>query len=138
MKIMFDSNDARCVSKTQQHYKKSCDINNIISKYRKTGILDTTTRTPFFGDFSDIGDFQTVCNRIIEANERFKSLPGDIRDKFGGDVKALLAFVNNPANEEEARKLGLIAPLPVVPADKAVEETKKNAAAAAAAAGTAQ
>lgn len=106
-KLMF-SDGQRSVSRTQQHYKKSCDVNNIIAKYRKTGILDGGVSKPVFGDFSELGDFHAVANKVIEAQLTFQSLPGKIRDMFHGDVGALIEFVNDPANAARCRELGLL------------------------------
>lgn len=136
MALEFDSKCPASVSRTQQHFKKSCDVKNIVERYRKTGVLPVSGRNGMFGDFSDIGDFHEVSNRIIEANKRFMSLPGKVRDYFKGDVGALLAFVGNPDNVEKARELGL---LPAKSADEINAEriAKEEAAAASKAAGTA-
>lgn len=133
-KLMFDKNDSKSKSRTQQQFAKESDINNIISRYRKTGILPTVDRAMVFGDFATITDFATLNNKFIAAQEMFMTLPGRVRDKFKGDVSELIQFINDPKNLAEARELGL-----VLPASKEeiedIQKAEKEAAAGKPAAG---
>lgn len=99
---------------TQQEFKGECDINRIMKKAVVTGVLPSVGGGRF-GDFSDVGDFQSAQNRLLEAEELFESLPSGVRDRFRNDVGSLLEFVSKEENLAEARKLGLVAP-EVVPA----------------------
>lgn len=41
-------------SRTQQHFMDSCDINKILAKYRKTGVIEHVKRAKaMYGDFSE-------------------------------------------------------------------------------------
>lgn len=129
VQIMFDKEDPLSVSRTQQHYAKEADINNIMRRYSKTGLLVdpsvVSSRVPRFGDFSDIQDFQTISNRIREAENAFMALPSDVRSKFENDVSKVLDFVADEKNAEEARKLGL---LPTLPKDEVPAVPAENPA----------
>lgn len=109
---IFDKSDPRSVSRTQQHFKKETNINSILKKYKKSGLLTDPlikpTVYPQFGDFTDVVDFQTMKNKMIQVQNYFNSLPVEIRNKFGNDPHNLMEFMNNDENKEEAIKLGLI------------------------------
>lgn len=122
----------RGVSKTQQNFRKECDINTIMARYRKTGmLLDPSvvpTRKPFFGDFSKGTDFHTVQLQIVEAQNDFNRLPVMIREKFNYDPAKLIDFVADPKNRDEAISMGLIdAPSPE---KRPVDSPESRAAAA--------
>ncbi|UYD39200.1 MAG: internal scaffolding protein [Wigfec virus K19_141] len=96
-------------SKTQQHMKETCDINCILKKYQKTGMLSHVSNSKGqYGDFSKFSDFQNNLNQVKEAMHSFDALPSHVRKRFGNDPSQLLDFVYNPENREEAEKLGLV------------------------------
>lgn len=96
-------------SMTQQQFKNQCDINLIIKKFEKTGMVTHLSgKSGQYGDFSSIKDFQSNLNSVISAQNAFDSLPAAIRKRFGNDPAQLIDFVHNDANYEEAEKLGLV------------------------------
>lgn len=98
-------------SRTQQQFKEETNINNIMSRYKTTGLVPQTQRRPIFGDFMAL-DFQQMMNSISDVEQNFASLPSRIRGRFKNDPYQLLRFVEDPANIEEAIKLKLLAPPP--------------------------
>ena len=98
------------VSRTQQSHLKSCDINNIIKRYRVTGLMPQHGREPMYGDFSELPDYQGALNIVLKAENTFASLSSDVREKFGNDVEAFLAFAQDPENAETMRKWGFDVP----------------------------
>ncbi len=99
-------------SLTQQHFKDECDINNIMRRFKQTGIAPQLDTTQFFyGDFDEF-DFHAAQNTLIEAEDRFMMLPAETRKRFGNDPGALLSFVHDEKNYNEAVSLGLIPPKP--------------------------
>lgn len=100
-------------SLTQQHFKDEADINKIIARYNRTGVLvdPTTPRSgdALFGDFSEVKDFSDAQNFICMAKEAFMELDSSIRRRFHNDPAELIAFLNDPSNIEEGRKLGIYA-----------------------------
>jgi len=112
VKLICDSNDPRGRSRTHQSFAKDADINNIMGKYQRTGILvDPSiprTRFPQFGDFSDVIGYSEVVERIQKAQTSFDLLPSDIREKFDYSVQKAIDFISDPVNYDESVKLGLL------------------------------
>lgn len=95
-------------SRTQQHYKKECDINFILQRYHAHNILpDLIKQNPQFGDFSTAPDYQEALNRVVHAQNQFEALPSKIRARFSNDPSEFLEFATNPENLPEMVKMGL-------------------------------
>ena len=95
-------------TKVEQSHKKSCDINDIMRRYQKTGLFPQRTDRPKYGNFIGTGDLHEAMNRVKEAQVEFLMLPSDIRSRFQNDPGLLLEFIGNEANREEAENLGLL------------------------------
>lgn len=113
-------------SMAKQAFADECDINLIMARYEKTGVIDhVNRRAPVFDDFTDVVDYQTALNVVSEAEGMFADLSARVRARFDNDPAKLLEFVQDPANVEEARSLGLLKPveeLPVAPPPPPVPE----------------
>lgn len=96
-------------TRTEQTHKKECDINVILAKSVRNGLPTATMPGARYGDFSDVGDYQTCLDRVQEAHEQFLNLPSDIRKFFRNDPGALVEFMSNEANRDKAIEMGLIA-----------------------------
>lgn len=104
----------------QQHFAEECDINTIVRRFGITGQMPDNLRMPQSGDFVDaVNDFHTAMNMIKAAEEEFMRVPGELRARFDHDAGKLMAFLEDPANDEEAIKLGFkvkpVEPEPVPP-----------------------
>jgi len=99
-------------SMAQQHFKDECDINQIMARYQRTGILTENpgSSRPLFGDFSNVSDFQSAQNAILDVHESFMTLPSSIRARFDNDPGLLLDFLSDEVNRNEAISLGLVNP----------------------------
>lgn len=98
-------------SMTDQSFKDECDVNNIISKFKKTGNLTHVARIQgTYGDFSDIPDLQQAMQTVTDAQANFEALPSNIRSRFGNSPVEFLNFLSDPSNDQEAIKLGLKIP----------------------------
>ncbi|WNK12452.1 MAG: internal scaffolding protein [Microvirus sp.] len=95
--------------RTKQSFKEECDINTIMNRFSRTGVLPVTNRTPTYGDIADL-DFQGAMDLVAAGREMFAALPSKVRERFANDPAKLLQFVQDPENGPEARKLGLLAP----------------------------
>lgn len=93
---------------TEQKHKKDVDINQIMLKASKTGMLPLAKGSPMYGDFTNAQDFQNCLERIQSADQAFMELPADIRKRFANDPAQLITYINNPENEQEAVELGLL------------------------------
>lgn len=95
-------------SLTQQHFKDECDINHIVATYQETGIMPQGNREPLFGDFAGIPtSFQESQNLFKEAQDKFYSLPSDLRKMLDNSPQKLLEFMSNPANSDACVRYGL-------------------------------
>lgn len=101
-------------SRTKQSELEASDINNIMARYATTGtITHLASGQPLYGDFSEVEDYQASLNKVMSAEERFMSLPSEIRKKFDYDPQKMVEFILNPDNKEECVKYGFIRPDPV-------------------------
>lgn len=95
---------------TKQSHKNDSDINLIMSKYKKTGVINfVNNRQAEYMEVPDT-DFQTAMNTITEANQMFAEMPAALRKKFGNDPGNFLSFVHDPKNLDEIYELGLVEP----------------------------
>lgn len=93
---------------TKQSFKDECDINNIMKKYKNTGMLPEMIKTqPQYGDFSEVSDYMESMNIVLKAQEQFQNLSADVRNRFQNDPAQFLEFANDPKNGEEMVKMGL-------------------------------
>ena len=100
-------------SLAQQQFKEECDVNHIMKKYEKTGILEHRNNYEGrYGDFLSAPDYHSAMNAICAADEMFMSVPASIRQRFGNDPAAFLEFVQDPENLDEVRELGLAKAVP--------------------------
>lgn len=103
---------ARSKSRTQQHFKDEVNINTIMRKAKRSGILPFKgPEDSVFQDLTGITDYKESLDRIIAIDQRFQQLPANIRSKFGNNPDAILKYLQDPNNEKEARSLGLLRPL---------------------------
>lgn len=96
-------------SATHQSFKDECDINSIMAKWQKTGVVEH--RNQFEGQYADFtntpGDFHEAQNQILHAQEMFMTLPSSIRSRFHNDPGSFLDFTSDPKNLPEMVKMGL-------------------------------
>ena len=102
-------------SLAQQQFKEECDINEIVRRFGLTGTMPEGVSMPVTGDFTGVVDFHSALNLVRQAEDGFMELPGELRARFANDPGALLAFLDDDRNREEAVKLGLV----IKPAEKA-------------------
>lgn len=106
--------DSSKPSLTQQEFKESCDINNILSKFsvqaQALGV-DPSLLMPqdqgTYGDFSNLDDFQTAQNKIAFLSDQFSNLPSDVRRKFGDDLNSFIGAISDPNRIDELGELGV-------------------------------
>lgn len=105
-------------SMTRQEFVAECDINNIIREYQVTGIFRHINEQAQKGAFLDLPepmDYQQALQVAIDAQAAFAALPAKVRNRFDNDPAQFLAFLHDPANKEEAIKLGLAEAPPAPP-----------------------
>lgn len=94
-------------SKAKQSFKAECDVNNILARYQKTGVLEFRNQNePRYGEVPVI-DYREALIEVRKAETMFMELPSSVRKRFKNDPGELLAFVQDPANRTEGERLGL-------------------------------
>jgi len=94
-----------------QSEKDSCDINLIVQKYKRTGLMSNLrTDEPRYGDFSNAVDYHDAIFRAQQAEDSFMLLPAHVRARFSNDPGKLIDFLADENNRSEAVKLGLVNP----------------------------
>lgn len=94
---------------TKQAFRDECNVNTIMAKYQKTGLLPhVDVHKGRYGDFTNVQDYQSSLNQVMAAQDMFNSLPSSIRVRFSNDPAEFLRFVDNPSNLDEMRSLGLL------------------------------
>jgi len=94
--------------RTKQSMKDECDINKIMAKYQRTGLIAHAQQHGGEYGFADSATFHEAMNVVSKANSMFAELPSTVRERFNGDPAQFLDFVQNPANENEMRSLGIL------------------------------
>lgn len=97
-------------SKTHQSFKDQCDINRIMAKAAKTGLIPSTQREPVYGDFASMPDFQEAQNIVLRSQQQFAALDAKVRAKFNNDPAKFLEWASDGSNAEEMATLGLLKP----------------------------
>lgn len=96
-------------TRTQQQYKDQVNVNNIISKFKKTGSIThvRNAQEGVYMDLTELPSLQEAHEVVIAASKAFEAVPSKIRQRFGHDPQQMLDFLKDKNNDEEAIKLGL-------------------------------
>lgn len=101
-------------SRTKQSFTAECDINTIMKKFEKTGVIEHVKQhAGRYGDFlAAPQSFQEACNLVIEAERMFLSLPAKVRRAFDNDPGVLLSALESaktdPAIHKQLQEIGLL------------------------------
>lgn len=104
--IRFDRETRR----TKSEFKDDTDINQIVAKYRRTGILPVSAHASAarYGDFSQIPDYAEMLLRVHAAEDLFNALPSIIRKKFDNNPQEFIKAVQSGSENELVERLGLV------------------------------
>lgn len=114
--IAMSADDGR----TQQHFAKEVNINNILAKYRKTGIITHVQRTQErYGPLQDLAEFAVNLDKVEKAKQSFEMLPAELRNKFNNSIPGFFDFITKEENRSQCEAWGILnkkEPTPVPPA----------------------
>lgn len=98
---------------TQQHSKDEVDINLIMARYIKTGVIDHVAK--YSGQYLDNQaiDYHESQNTLIAADAMFLELPSSVRAQFKNDPAEFLTFVSNEENHSKLAEMGLTKTPPI-------------------------
>lgn len=95
-------------SRTKQSFKDECNINVIMSRYLKTGVMDFVSKhEPQYGDVTGL-DFQSAMDIVARGQTMFHDLPSAIRNRFENDAALFLDFISDDRNRKEMAEMGLL------------------------------
>ncbi len=118
------------VSMTKQSFAEESEINNIMARYEKTGVIDHVKNHGGYADMPAGLEYQDALQLTIEAQIAFDELPAKVRREFDNDPYKFLQFVEDPENIERMAELGLLEPddaAGAVDADAALEPAEEAA-----------
>lgn len=96
---------------TKQSFKDECDVNKIIARFEKTGMIEAINKKqPFYGDVSALVDYHEALNVVAEAQSLFNAMSAEVRERFSNDPEKMIAFLNDKSNDKEAIEMGLVIP----------------------------
>ena len=93
---------------TRQEFREECQIDNIIEKYTKTGVLDHVNRYEAQYGEATSHDYKSALDLIISSQDMFDDLPAQVRAEFNNDPAAFLDFVSDPENVDKFEEVGLV------------------------------
>ena len=84
---------------TKQSFKDECDIHNILSQYRQTGVINhLADASPEYADVSEYPqDYQVVAESARSAAAAFADLPEAVRRRYHDDPATFLKALVDPA-----------------------------------------
>lgn len=115
-------------SRTRQEFAADADINTIMARYKKTGMLPQDQRQPVYVDNWDAPDLMTAMNVLNMAQDAFLRLPAKVRKEFDHDPVEFVKFAENPENIGKLREWGLADPEKAPDAPMRVEVVNQPAA----------
>lgn len=93
---------------TEQAHAQAADINTIMLRYERSGLLPQKAEGARYGDFSGVVDYHSAVESVRRADEAFMSLDPRVRARFENDPGKLLEFLSDEGNRKEAEDLGLV------------------------------
>lgn len=120
--LRVETNVSAEPSMTKQSFAAACDINNIMRKYQRTGAVDHVKQ--YGAQYMDVDPitYHEAQNALLMADSMFRDLPSSLRSRFNNRPAEFLAFVQNPANLDEMRTLGLANPRVIQPSEAVADE----------------
>lgn len=105
VRVKFDPAEKR----TKSEFLQETDINNIIARYKRTGVLPESARAAAarYGDFSEVPTYQEMFSRIHAAQDMFLALPATVRARFDNDPGVFLEASQTKEGQELLVQLGL-------------------------------
>lgn len=96
------------VSMTKQSFADECNINNIMKRYERDGILQHLNKYEGnYGDFTAAVGYHEAMGIVAKADQMFMELPAHIRARFGNDAGAFVAFATDEKNLPALVEMGL-------------------------------
>lgn len=96
-------------SKTDQSFKREVDVNRIMDRARKGGVITHLRRSQgVYADISKVPDLAGAFSLVESVSSAFADLPSELRDAMRNDPRNLPAFMEDARNFETLVKYGII------------------------------
>jgi len=96
------------ISLTKQSFTDECDINKIMGRYLRTGLIEhVNPRKPSYGDFSGVTDYHEALELIDQAQEQFDMLPSAVRNLVDNSPEKLLQALTDETETAALAEAGL-------------------------------
>lgn len=93
------------VNKTEQHHKALSDVNNIVNKYRRSGIIEHgNAQEPVYLDCTGI-DYRTMMDKLVNVQRSFNRLPAKERLRFANDPALYLMELERLEQEKKMKEV---------------------------------
>jgi len=101
-------------SMTRQEFADECDINVIMERYEKTGVISHVQKAaPMYLDYTAVPDnLADAMAMLNDADTAFMSLPAKVRREFDNDPLKFVDFAQKPENLDQMRQWELAPPAP--------------------------
>ena len=94
-------------SLTEQCHGDECKIDNIVKKYRETGVIDRiNSKKPQYMDMTGSKTLHEAYNIMADAKTAFMELPAKVRKDFDNDPGLFVDFMQNPENKTQIEEYG--------------------------------
>lgn len=102
-------------SQTKQAFRAGSTVDAILKKYSMLGATPNQVIDIFSAGIAQqpygiqrAHDYQRELNQVVAVQQYFEGLPATTRDKFRNDPHAMLTWLSDAKNHDEARKLKLL------------------------------
>lgn len=103
---------------TVQADRDEADINKIIARFEKAGMISTVNRSePFYGDVSEYDGLQDAIIKVQNADALFMGMSAQVRERFANDPVQMMEFLADNKNRAEAEGLGMVIKRPEPPVE---------------------
>ena len=90
-------------SLTVQEQKEATDINNIVARFAKTGLIEHVNENePQYGEFANY-DYAEAMRTTARIQSSFNELPAEVRKQFDNNPSEWIEHLANPANIDDMR-----------------------------------
>lgn len=89
---------------TRQSEADACDVNRIMARYVKTGVLPQGSGAGFYADVTEAGDFMVMQEKVAQVCKAFSLLDAPVRQRFENDPALWLDYLGSPEGQAEVSK----------------------------------
>jgi phage internal scaffolding protein len=97
-------------SRVKREFRNDADINTIMDRFKKTGVLPVTGQTPTYMDTTQIPNLQQAMDVMIQAEAAFSGLPAKVRKEFDNNPMTFVEYATKKENLPQLREWGLAKP----------------------------